>query len=183
MRTRSDWGVPTTRESAVEAPRWATRLAHTIPLFVLPSGLWRIAAALGFPMGQLDDAGHLTSLRGWAAVYVALISVLSEVVALTALGLVQPLGAEVPRWVPRFGGRSVRPQTVVVAGTLGSVVLMLIWTGGFWRVWTGHGPGHMTSTRWIAVFTACYAPLNLWGPSLLVLTWAYRRRSANTISV
>lgn len=183
MRTRSDRGGPATRERAVEAPRWATRLAHTIPLFVLPSGLWRLAAALGFPMGQLDDTGHLISLRGWTAVYVALISLLSEAAALTALGLVQPLGEEVPRWVPRLGGRSVRPQTVVVAATLGSVALMLIWTAGFWRVWTGHGPGHMTSTRWIAVFTACYAPLNLWGPSLLVLTGAYRRRSAKAISV
>ena len=127
-------------------------------------------------MGQLDDAGHLSTLHGWPSVYVAVISLLTEVVALTAFGLVQPLGQEVPRWVPFFGGRAVRPTTVLIVATLGSVALMAIWTGGFWPVWTGHGVSNMAGTSWEAVFIACYAPLNLWGPSLLVLTWAYRRR-------
>ena len=164
------------------APRWATRLAHIIPLFVLPSGLWRLAVAFGFPMGQLDDAGHLSALRGWPAVYVAVISLLTEVIAFTAFGLVQPLGEEVPRWVPFFGGRAVRPKIVLSVATLGSVALMLIWTVGFWPVWIGRGPGNMASELWSAVFAACYAPLNLWGPALLVLTWSYRRRVAASIS-
>lgn len=163
-------------------PRWATRLAHAIPLLALPSGLWRLAVAFGFPMGQLDDAGHLSALRGWSSVYVAVISLLTEAVALTAFGLVQPSGEEVPRWVPLFGGRAVRPRAVIIVATLGSVALMLIWTVGFWPVWTGHQPGNMASTSWKAVFTACYAPLNLWGPSLLALTWAYRRRAAGAAS-
>ena len=63
------------------------------------------------------------------------------------------------------------------AATAGSVALMLIWTLGFWEVWTTGSPGAMASPFWAAVFTACYAPLNLWGPALLVLTWAYRRRA------
>lgn len=163
-------------------PRWATRLAHIIPLFVLPSGLWRLAVAFGFPMGQLDDAGHLSALRGWPAVYVVVISLLTEVIAFTAFGLVQPLGEEVPRWVPFFGGRAVRPKIVLSVATLGSVTLILIWTVGFWPVWIGRGPGNMASELWSAVFAACYAPLNLWGPALLVLTWSYRRRVAASIS-
>lgn len=152
-----------------------------MPLFVLPSSVWRLAVAFGFPMGQLDDAGHLSALRGWPAVYVAAVSLFAEAVGLTAFGLVQPLGQEVPRWVPRFGARAVRPRIVITVATLGSVALVLIWTLGFWPVWTGHGPGNMTSTTWQAVFTACYAPLNLWGPSLLLLTWAYRRRAAGCV--
>lgn len=164
------------------APRWATRLAHIVPLLVLPSSLWRLAAAFGFFMGQLDDAGHLSALRGWPAVYVAAVSLFVEAVGLTAFGLVQPLGEELPRWVPLFGGRAVRPRAVIIVASLGSVALMLIWTLGFWPVWTGHGPGNMASTTWQAVFTACYAPLNLWGPSLLVLTLAYRRRAAGSAS-
>lgn len=160
------------------APRWAKDLAHVIPLLVLPSGIWRLAVAFGFPMGMLTAAGELDVMRGWPAVYVAVVSVLTEVVALTAFGLVRPIGEEVPRWLPFFGGRAVRPRSVVAAATLGSLALILIWTAGFWTVWTTGQPGPMASPFWAAVFTICYAPLNLWGPSLLALTWAYRRRTA-----
>jgi hypothetical protein len=159
------------------APRWARRLAHIVPLLVLPSGLWRWAVALGFPMGMVNSSGHLAVMRGWPAVYVAVISVVTEAVALTAFGLVRPPGEEFPRWLPYFGGRAVRPTGVIVAATVGSVALMLIWTVGFWHVWTHGRPGPMASPFWAAVFTTCYAPLNLWGPALLALTWAYRRRS------
>ncbi len=162
------------------APRWARRLAHTIPVLVLPSGLWRWAVAFGFPMGMLNSAGGLAVTRGWPAVYVAVISLVTEAVALTALGLVRPLGEEVPRWLPFFGGRAVRPKSVIVAATAGSVALMMIWTVGFWQVWTTGQPGPMASPFWAAVFTICYAPLNLWGPALLTLTFAYRRRTAGS---
>jgi glycerol-3-phosphate acyltransferase PlsY len=151
-------------------------VAHLIPLLALPSGLWRWAVAFGFPMGMVTSSGELDTLRGWPAVYVAFISLLTEAVALTAFGLVRPLRQEVPRWLPFFGGRAVRPRAVIVAATLGSVALMLIWTVGFWEVWTTGRPGPMASSHWAAVFTICYAPLNLWGPGLLALTWAYRRR-------
>lgn len=159
-------------------PRWASRLAHAVPFLALPSGLWRLAVALGFGMGQLTDDGRPWTARGWVAVYVLAISLLSEAVALTAFGLAQPLGEEIPRWVPFVGGRSVRPKVVLSAAILGAVALILVWTVGFWGTWTGHGTGNMTSTTWNVVFTACYAPLNLWGPSLLVLAWSYRRRVA-----
>jgi glycerol-3-phosphate acyltransferase PlsY len=131
-------------------------------------------------MGMLNDAGELDVVRGWPAVYIVAITLLSEAVALTAFGLVGPLGEEVPRWVPFFGGRGVRPKTVIVAATAGSVALMLIWTVGFWQVWTAGQPGAMASSAWAAVFTICYAPLNLWGPALLILTWAYRRRTQDS---
>jgi hypothetical protein len=163
-------------------PRWATRLAHVVPLLVLPSGVWRLAVAFGFPMGMLNTSGDLAVTRGWPAVYVAVISLLTEAVALTAFGLVRPLGEEVPRWLPSFGSRVVRPKVVVVAATLGAVALMLIWTVGFWKVWTGGQPGPMASPFWAAVFTICYAPLNLWGPVLLTLTWAYHRRTAGSVA-
>jgi hypothetical protein len=54
----------------------------------------------------------------------------------------------------------------------------MIWTVGFWDVWTGEQAHRMASPLWAAVFACCYAPLNLWGPALLALTWAYRRRRA-----
>ena len=166
-----------TPSHAQPVPAWARRLAHAIPFFVLPSGIWRLGVAFGFPLGRLDAAGQLDVVRGWPAVYIAAISLLSEAVALTAFGLVRPLGQEVPGWLPLIGGRAVRPRSVIVAATAGSVALMLIWTAGFWTVWTGGQPGPVTNQFWAAVFTICYAPLNLWGPALLTLTWAYHRRS------
>lgn len=157
-------------------PAWAERLAHTIPFLVLPSGLWRLACAFGFSMGMLDDAGHSTALRGWPAVYVAAISLLAEGIGLTAFGLVRPWGEVTATWLPRIGGRPLRTRTVVVAATAGSVALMLIWTVGFWDVWSANYVDQLASPFWYAVFAGCYAPLNLWGPALLALTWAYRRR-------
>ncbi len=161
-------------------PLWATRLAHLIPLLALPSALWRWAVAFGFPMGMLNSSGDLDVVRGWPAVYIAVISLLTEAVALTAFGLVQPLGEEVPRWSPFLGGRAVRPKAVIIAATVGSVALFLIWTVGFWQVWTSGQPGPMASPFWAAVFTMCYAPLNLWAPALLTLTWSYHRRAAGS---
>ena len=36
---------------------------------------------------------------------------------------------------------------------------------------------------WKVLMLACYAPLNLWGPALLVLTWAYYRRRVSAPAV
>lgn len=157
-------------------PRWAELLAHIIPLLTLPSGIWRLAVAFGFSMGMLNDAGQPEYLRGWAAVYVATISVLSEAIALTAFGLVRPWGEVAPRWLPLIGNRPVHPLAAVIPATVGSIALILIWTVGFWDVWSGQAADTMADPLWATVFAICYAPLNLWGPLLLVLTWAYHRR-------
>jgi hypothetical protein len=159
-------------------PPWAERLAHAVPLFVLPSGLWRLAVAFGFPMGMLDDAGNLAAVRGWPAVYVAVITLVAEGVALTAFGLVRPWGEVAPAWLPFVGGRPVRPRAAIIPATVGSLALVSIWTVGFWDVWTGAQAHRMASPFWAAVFALCYAPLNLWGPALFALTWAYHRRRA-----
>ena len=165
----------------VTVPAWCERLAHAIPLLVVPSGLWRLAVAFGFPMGMLDDAGGPAVVRGWAALYVALISLVSEAVSLSAFALVRPWGEMAPGWLPFVGGRPVRRELAVAAATAGSVALMLIWTWGFWDVWTGDQARRMSSQFWAAVFAGCYAPLNLWGPALLMLTWAYHRRTSGQI--
>lgn len=168
--------------SQLSVPRWAEGVAHTIPFLVLPSSLWRLAVAFGFPMGQLNDAGELAVVRGWPAVYIAVISLLAEAVALTAFGLVRPWGEVAPAWLPFLGGRAVRPMVAIGAATVGSVALMLIWTVGFWDVWIGSQAHTMASPFWAAVFAICYAPLNFWGPALLALTVAYQRRRVACLS-
>ena len=157
-------------------PRWALRLAHVIPFLTLPSGLWRLGLVAGFSMGMLDDRGRPVALQGTGeAIYIVCLSLFSEAVALTAFGLVKPWGEVVPRWIPFIGGRRVAPYAAIIPATLGSLALIGIWTYGFRDVFSDSFLP-FSSDAAAALMITCYAPLNLWGPALLVLTWAYYRR-------
>ena len=157
-------------------PRWAYRLAHVIPLLTLPSGLWRLGLVAGSSMGMLDGSGRPAHLQGFGeATYVVFLTVFSEAVALIAFGLVKPWGEVAPRWIPVIGGRRVAPYAAIVPAVLGALSLIAIWTFGFRDVFTDHFIP-FSSTAWKALMITCYAPLQLWGPALLVLTYAYYRR-------
>jgi hypothetical protein len=157
-------------------PRWAYRLAHLIPFLTLPSGLWRLGLVFGSSMGMLDSNGQAAYLGGAGSkVNVVSLSIFSELVALTALGLVSRWGEVAPRWIPLIGGRRVHPYAAIVPAVLGSLSLIAIWTYGFRDAFTDHFIP-FSGTGWKALMLACYMPLNLWGPALLVVTWAYYRR-------
>ncbi|MEU1686350.1 hypothetical protein [Micromonospora sp. NPDC005707] len=151
------------------APAWAVRAAHLIPLLVLPSGLWRIALVAGLPIGTPVDPGPGES------VYIVSLSLVSEGLALLALGLVRPWGEVFPRWLPPVGGRRVPPPFAVTVATVGAVALTLIWGYAAWGVPT-HGNDLGFTPTGFALLVACYAPLLLWGPVLLAVTWSYHRR-------
>jgi hypothetical protein len=157
-------------------PRWAYRLAHLIPFLTLPSGLWRLGLVFGSSMGMLDANGDPAYLEGpGGKVYVVSLTIFSELVALTALGLVHRWGEVAPRWIPVIGGRRVAPYAAIIPATLGALALIAIWTYGFRDAWTDHFIP-FSGTAWKTLMLACYLPLYLWGPALLVLTWAYYRR-------
>jgi hypothetical protein len=163
-----------TRETRPPA-RWASLAAHLVPLTVLPSGLWRIALALGFSMGMLEDGGPV-AVHGWLSVYVLSLSVVSEGTALLTLGLVRPWGERVPAWVPRLGGRRIPPRPVVVIAAIGAVTLAAIWGYAF-RDPTLPGI-EFSHPGWYILIVACYAPLLLWAPLLAAVTYDYHRRHA-----
>lgn len=164
-------------------PRWAYRLAHAIPLMTLPSGLWRLGLVFGATMGMLDSTGQPARLEGLGGqVYVVFLTLFSEAVAMTAFGLVKPWGEVAPRRLPFIGGRRVAPYAAIIPATLGSIALIGIWTFAFRDVFTDHFI-QFTSTPWKVLMLACYAPLYLWGPALLVLTWAYGRRRGRGFNV
>ena len=146
----------------LQVPRWAERVAHTIPLLALPSGLWRVG------------------IDSWEAVYVFGLSIVAELVALTAFGLVRSWGEVFPRWIPVLRGRRVPPLAAVIPAVLGSLALIVIWAYGFRDLFFGFDDVQLrfANDAWAALMIACYAPLNLWGPLLLVLTWHYYRRRA-----
>ncbi|MGA4842230.1 hypothetical protein [Streptomyces sp. G45] len=156
-----------------DVPRWAALAAHAVPWTVLPSSLWRIALVLRLPVS--DYAPGLGE-----SLYIVLLSVVSEGLALLTLGLVRGWGEVVPRWIPLIGGRRVRPLAAVVPAALGAVALALIWGYAFRNVGadldSGTGPGGMGSPAQDAVLVLSYAPLLLWAPLLLAVTVAYYRR-------
>ncbi len=178
-RLRSAW-----RAAHRPVPGVSRRLqlaAYAVPFTVLPAGIWRLPAAFDDGIGVGER------------LYIVLLTVVSEAVAFTAIGLIARWGEVLPGWIPVLGGRRVPTRAAVVPAAAGSAILTLLWTvatpvtqlmgvtlrgddlpdtfpgqaGGLQAVW----------------FYACYAPLMLWGPLLAVLTVAYgrRRRAAGNV--
>ncbi|MEV8588913.1 hypothetical protein [Streptomyces sp. NPDC051180] len=181
--TRSPRPAPTGRLRAAwraaHAPvagvsRHTRLLAYAVPFTVLPAGLWRLPAAFDTGIGLGER------------LYIAFLSLFSEAVAFTAIGLVARWGEVVPDWIPVLRGRRIPPAAVLVPAALGATALTLLWTvlalATELRGTTIRGdalppdfPGR--AGGWEAVsYYVCYAPLVLWGPSLALLTVAYGRR-------
>ncbi|MGR6318087.1 hypothetical protein Q2K19_02425 [Micromonospora soli] len=156
------------------APAWAVRVAHLIPLLTLPSGLWRIALVAGVPLGLSEAAASARPGLG-ERVYIVSLSLVSEALALLALGLVRRWGEVFPRRLPLLGGRRVPPSFAVTVATAGAVALILIWGYAAWGVVVRGDDAGFTPPG-LALLLACYSPLLLWGPLLLALTYAYHRR-------
>ncbi|SDO21042.1 hypothetical protein [Geodermatophilus sp. DSM 45219] len=147
--------------------------AHAAALTPLPSALWRLSLVLGFSGGFTEQGLIDLDVAGSGWIYLVVLSVLSEVAALLTLGLVQPWGDVIPRWVPRLGGRPVRTRLVIVAASAGAVALILLWTELlFW--WDTPHPD-MTPAG-ANVVGLLYLPLVAWGPLLAAVTVSYARR-------
>ncbi|MFB4301294.1 hypothetical protein [Actinomadura sp. NTSP31] len=187
-RVRAAWAAA--HAPAAGVPRWARTAAFAVPLAVLPSSLWRIAAvALHLPI--IRDAGSDASgnLPPWLPIelYVVLLSVVSELLAFTAVGLVSTWGEVFPRWVPFLRGRRVPTLAAVVPGAIGATVLTVLWT---WAVGmlafgrdlagdrlTADAPVNFETWQGVLAVVA-YVPLVAWGPLLGAVTLAYCRRRA-----
>ncbi|MFC4563647.1 hypothetical protein ACFO4E_17410 [Nocardiopsis mangrovi] len=185
-RLRGAWTAAHTPVDGV--PRWARIAAYAVPLTVLPSSVGRIAVVF------LDEASAAKAgdARLWLPIkaYVVVLSVLSELLAFTAVGLVAAWGEVVPRRVPLLRGRRVPAPAVAIPAALGAVALTVLWTAAAVGVIAGVTltgdplPPDFPSAAggWeAAVFSLAYAPLLLWGPLLGAATvayWARRRGGA-----
>jgi hypothetical protein len=134
-----------------------------------------------------DASGDLPS---WLplAVYAVLLSLVSEVLAFSAVGLVARWGEVFPRWIPGLRGRRVPIAFAAVPAALGAAILTVLST---WVAITaalgvniqGEEPEVklLTFDTWDGtVVIATYAPLLAWGPLLAALTVAYVRRRRRT---
>ncbi len=151
-------------------PRWVVWAAHAVPLCVLPSGLWRLAMAVGIPVGFSDAALRSDyDLPGWGAIYVVGLAVVLEGLALLTLGLVRPWGEVVPRWLPFIGGKPVPPMAAVLAAGIGALLITMIMLSQL-MVWD------KVDTTGLPLMGLSYAPLLAWGPLLAVVTVSYHLR-------
>jgi hypothetical protein len=183
-RLRSAWTAAHTPVAGV--PRWARTAALAVPFAVLPSGLWRIAT-VAIPSAKGGGDTGAGSLPSWlpVEVYMIFLSVFSELVAFTAVGLIAAWGEVFPRWVPVLRGRRVPTLGAVIPAAMGALLLTAVWTAAFAADFAGTTlrgdpapsgyPGE--AGGWAAVvYYICYTPLLLWGPLLGLVTVAYWRR-------
>ncbi|MEU8893484.1 hypothetical protein [Streptomyces sp. NPDC048442] len=159
--------------------RWVNLAAHAVPLAVLPAGLWRMALAVGIPVGF---SGQLA--KDWqpgleASSYITLLTLVTEGLALMTLGLVRPWGERVPHWIPLLGGRRVRTWAAVVPALLGAFAVTALTTQMFWGGWPAEAGGSEAPQGLAAlIMNACYVPMLLWGPlvAVVAVSYALRRR-------
>lgn len=161
-----------------DVPRWAALAAHAVPLVTLPSGLWRVALVAGLPVAAQPQRGV------GEAVYILLLSVVSEGLALLTLGLVREWGEVLPAWVPVLGGRQIPPSAAVVPALLGAAGLfaLLGWACYAQAAGLGSETGVTGGTAQTALLVFCYIPLIAWPPLLTAVALAYYRRRTTCAS-
>jgi hypothetical protein len=60
-------------------------------------------------------------------VYVIALTIASELLAFTGVGLVATWGEVWPRWIPFLHGRPVPPLAAVIPAAIGALVLTVMW--------------------------------------------------------
>jgi len=155
-------------------PTWAKVAAWTVPVTVLPSAVWRVVDSVG----SLLRGGHPCAAPGdplWEKIYVPSLSVVSLGLALLTLGLVRPWGEELPLWMPGIGGRRVPVAFAVGLAATGALLVAAFIVRGLVGVEPRNAlpPGCVPPGWEILQF---YAPMVLWPPLLLAVTWHYHRR-------
>jgi hypothetical protein len=182
--TQSAWRA--VHHPVAGAPRWAVVAATIVPFTVLPASVWRIVVVWFFPPEGGSGSGS-DDLPAWLPieVYVVILSVGSEALALTAFAMVARWGEVFPAWLPRMGGRRIPVSLAGVPALLAAAVLTLVTLAGLVSNLNGRTirdeplpdnyPLHFRDAEGV-VSVLCYAPLLLWGPLLGALALAYWSR-------
>jgi hypothetical protein len=108
--------------------------------------------------------------------YVIGLTILTEILALLSFGLVRRWGEVVPHWVPRLGGRRIPPAAAIVPATLGGLFFTALCIHWLYEAATAGTAAWPYDEGWDVLAMAMSGLMNLWGPLLLVLTYAYYRR-------
>ncbi|MFD0167934.1 hypothetical protein ACFVJH_27905 [Streptomyces decoyicus] len=164
-----------TTKTELPVPAWANRVAHAIPLVALPVCVWRLPV-IGHGMGGeplSPTVGHIA--------YVVALSVLSEIAALLSFGLVRDWGERVPAWVPRLRGKRIPPAAALVPATAGGLVLTAILGVWLYDALTFGPEAWPYAPGWNVLAMTVSGLMNLWGPLVLILAYAYHRRRVTAV--
>ena len=120
-----------------------------------------------------------------AALYVLGLDAIQVGAALACLGLYQPWGERLPRWLPVVGGHVIHRLVPTIIGGIGAALLsgivaafaLLFLLAGTGMI-TAQTPATGMSALQAAVLSACYAPTLLWPPALIAGLIGYWRRRA-----
>lgn len=153
-------------------PWWQQICAWAAFAVTVPSALWRVLMIVGLMPGTEELRGY--ELAGDPALgygYVFGLSIVQLTCGFATVGLVRP-------WGSRLFGRAVPVVPVVVAGVLGGLaVTWLFDIGMVTAIAQGRRPDAGLVGGWpFVVMVACYLPILLWGPFVLVSVAAYARR-------
>ena len=162
------------------APRWAVWAAYAVPLCVLPSAVWRASVVFDGKVSIADG--------GW---YLLLLSGLSMGLALLTPGLVHHWGERIPGWVPGLGGRTVPVRAAVIPAVIGAslligICLYAVFNMTFHFVERGPvliGPDNTEQPPPGSDVLALYVPMLAWGPLVLAVALAYRRRRNRSATI
>jgi hypothetical protein len=158
-------------------PAWAKVAAWAAPATVLPSAVWRL---VDWVHGLAY--GHPCAARGhplWEKIYVPSLSAVSLGLALLTLGLVRPWGEVFPPWMPGVGGRRVPVPFAVGIATAGALAVAAFIGRGLVGGQPRHElPAGCVPPGWEVL--QFYAPMVLWPPLLLAVTFHYHRRRTRT---
>lgn len=157
-------------------PRWAVRAAHLAALTPVAASLWRLPLMFGISMGMPQDfMDSMMAHPFWQrAGYLIALGVISDFAAWLTLGLVRWWGEVFPQWIPIVGGCRVPPAVALVPAAAGGLAVCWLFTVG-----TVANAGEFATgwDAWTLLMAACYAPVVLWGPLVLLVTWSYYRRT------
>ncbi|MEU8435981.1 hypothetical protein AB0F18_24345 [Streptomyces sp. NPDC029216] len=162
-----------------QVPTWARCAALGAALTNVPSALWRLAIAVGIPVGLAQSEYDQMGAPGWGSFALIGLSLVSELFAFLTLGLVQSWGETWPRWIPYLRGRRVPIALGTIMAGLGALAATVF---GVLFVYTSLN-ADMEATTWgLWLLNLAYAPLLLWGPLLGAVTVHYYRRRKTAVS-
>ncbi|WPO76542.1 MULTISPECIES: hypothetical protein [unclassified Streptomyces] len=162
-----------------DVPRWARLAAAGAALTNVPSALWRVAIAVGVPVGLARSEYDQMGAPGLGSLVLVALSLVSEAFAFLTLGLVRSWGERWPRWVPCLRGRRVPILLGTGVAGLGALATSVF---GALFVLTSLNADIEATTWGIWLLNIAYAPLLLWGPLLGAVTVHYYRRRTRSWS-
>lgn len=168
----------TTPASAARWGRWAVYTAVVIPiLYALTRWAWALGIPLGVTREFLREESRDTPDIWLAGAMLATVAVAG---AGLTLGLVQRWGEVYPRWIPRLGGKPVRPRTAIIPASLVAVLVLTAGLHGIRAQLLGYFPedSGLGQENWGTTAPGLLWPL--WGVALgaAVLAYHLRRRGA-----